>query len=407
MIWWQTWQRKQLGQRFIGPTFFENSSASSVTSASSVALFHATLRSMLSLILPTYNEAANLPELLPALEKLLKDVPHEILVVDDNSPDGTWKTGLELSQMIDSFRVIRRVGRRGLSSAVIEGFLAAKGDTFVVMDADGQHDMSLIVSLYEAVQQGHGIAIGSRYVEGGSVGEWDERRHAMSKIATRMALALCKVKVSDPMSGFFAISRDTFEQALPRLNPKGFKILLDLLIHVPANTTVKELPFTFSSRKHGESKLSRRVQVEFLEYLYEAALGRYIPLTFIQYCMVGLCGVMVHLSAYLLFTHVFLGPTFLPEDRFIISMLMGIEAAIIFNFLLNNSWTFSHAKLHGWKAVTGFLKYNFACLFGAIAAYSVSFFFLQLGLEVGGVAFGALIGTIWNYTMSRLLTWKA
>jgi putative flippase GtrA len=92
---------------------------------------------------------------------------------------------------------------------------------------------------------------------------------------------------------------------------------------------------------------------------------------------------------------------------FIIAMVAGLEAANIFNFLLNNSWTFSHAKLQGWKAVTGFLKYNFACLFGAVAAYSVSFFLLQLGLELSGVAFGALIGTIWNYTMSRLLTWKA
>jgi dolichol-phosphate mannosyltransferase len=362
---------------------------------------------MLSLILPTYNEAANLPELIPALEKLLKDVPHEIIVVDDNSPDETWKVGLELARSIDSFRVIRRVGRRGLSSAVIEGFLAAKGDTFVVMDADGQHDMSLIVSLYEATQKGNGIAIGSRYIEGGSVGEWDERRHMMSKVATRMALALCKVKVSDPMSGFFAITRETFEQALPKLNPKGFKILLDLLIHVPSDTTVKELPFTFSTRKHGESKLSRRVQIEFLEYLYEAALGRFIPLTFIKYCMVGLCGVIIHTSVYLLLAHTLLTKEFPPQNVFIIAMVAGLEAAIIFNFLLNNSWTFSHAKLQGWKAVTGFLKYNFACLFGAVAAYSVSFFLLQLGLELSGVAFGALIGTIWNYTMSRLLTWKA
>ena len=224
---------------------------------------------MLSLVLPTYNEAENLSELLPKVEDVLKDIPHEIIIVDDDSPDGTWRVAQELSERLENVHVIRRIGRRGLSSAVVEGFLAAKGDVLAVADADGQHDFVLLPQLYESIQNGSNIAIGSRYAEGGSVGEWDERRHALSRFATKLAIALCKVKAADPMSGFFAIDRQTFETTLSKLNPKGFKILLDFLVHVPKSTRVKELPFTFGKRLHGESKLSRRVQIEFIEYLYD------------------------------------------------------------------------------------------------------------------------------------------
>src|SRR3989344_2721732 len=223
---------------------------------------------MLSLILPTYNEALNLPELLPKIRSVLSQVPHEIIIVDDDSPDHTWKVAQELAEKLGDVHVIRRIGRRGLSSAVIEGFLSAKGDVLAVMDADGQHDMGLLAALHQEVTKNGGIAIGSRYVSGGSVGEWDERRYMLSRIATRMAIGLCAVKVNDPMSGFFAIERSAFEDIHPRLNPKGFKILLDLLVHARKGTTVNELPFSFGVRTHGESKLSRRVQLEFLEYLY-------------------------------------------------------------------------------------------------------------------------------------------
>ena len=162
---------------------------------------------MLSLVLPTYNEAENIPELLPQIKKVLKKVPHEIIVVDDNSPDETWRVAQELAHNTDNVHVIRRIDRRGLSSAVIDGFLAAKGDVLMVMDADGQHDMEKLPELYEAAQKNNGIAIGSRYVKGGSIGEWDEQRYFMSRMATGLAKKLCKVQVQDPMSGFFAVTR--------------------------------------------------------------------------------------------------------------------------------------------------------------------------------------------------------
>lgn len=362
---------------------------------------------MLSLILPTYNEAENLPELLPNIEKVLKNVPHEIIVVDDDSPDGTWRIAQELGQKREDVHVIRRVGRRGLSSAVIEGFLSAKGDVFMVMDADGQHDMHLLPKLYDTVQQNGGIAIGSRYVDGGSVGEWDERRHMLSRIATQLAIKLCKVKVSDPMSGFFAVRRQLFQGIANHLNPKGFKILLDLLVHVPSNTVVTELPFVFSTRLHGESKLSRRVQIEFLEYLYDVTFGKYIPLTFIKYCLVGSFGVLVHMSTYMLVSNILREEGDLSILGFRIAVLAAIEVAIMFNFYLNNSWTFAMAKLRGTDALIGFAKYNVACLFGAVANYAISSYFFVLGwVDLTAVAVGAFAGIIWNYTMSRLFAWR-
>jgi len=362
---------------------------------------------MLSLILPTYNESENLPELLPALEKVLSGIPHEIIIVDDDSPDETWRIAQELGQKLDDVHVIRRVGRRGLSSAVIEGFLSAKGDVLAVMDADGQHDMDILPKLYSAIQEGSGIAIGSRYVPGGSVGEWDERRHLMSRVATKMALAVCNVKASDPMSGFFALRNDLFQNAARHLNPKGFKILLDLLVCVPKDTTVQEVPFTFSTRLHGESKLSRRVQIEFLEYLYDVTVGRYIPLTFLKYCMVGALGVLVHLSVYMTISTIFKEGGALPLLGFQVALLVAIETAVIFNFYLNNIWTFAQSRLKGWGVLTGFIKYNLACVFGAVANYAVSSYLFSLGwLDLGAVVIGAFTGVVWNYTMSRFIAWK-
>ncbi len=364
---------------------------------------------MLSVVLPTYNEAENIPVLIPKLRDVLRDIPHEIIIVDDNSPDETWRIGLEVSKDMDDVHVIRRVDKRGLSSAVIDGFLSAKGDVLAVMDADGQHDMNLLPELYKAVRENKGFAVGSRYIEGGSVGEWDERRQLISRVATKMALALCKVKVKDPMSGFFALDRAVFEGALEKLNPKGFKILLDLLVHAPKGTQAVELPFTFSTRIHGESKLSWKVQLDFLEYLYDVTIGRFIPLTFVKFCIVGTLGVGVHMTAYLGYAKLIGGGEELNVAgfRFSLAVIGATETAILFNFLLNNAWTFANQKLKGLGAAKGFVKYNAACVIGAIAIWAVSTFLFSRGwTELLAVFIGALTGVLWNYSMNRMITWK-
>ena len=362
---------------------------------------------MLSLILPTYNEADNILEMIPILRDTLSEIEYEIIIVDDNSPDGTWKVAQELSKDMDNVHVLRRVDRRGLSSAVIDGFLVAKGDVLSVMDADGQHDHTILPEIYSSVLDNKGVAIGSRSIEGGSVGEWDERRFLMSRIATKLAKKLCAVSVKDPMSGFFAVHRSVFEKALPKLNPKGFKILLDILVHVPKQTEAKEIPFTFSVRHHGESKLSWKVQIEFLEYLYDVTIGKIIPLVFVKYCLVGSLGVIVHVAAFTAISMAFKNGSDLTFSGFSFSVIGATETAILFNFWLNNIWTFSNSRLRGISIFTGLLKFNGACLFGALANYAVSAFLFSNGFpELASVIVGAFTGVIWNYTMNRMFTWK-
>ncbi len=232
---------------------------------------------MLSLVLPTYNEAANLPELFAALRKVLS-IPHEVIVVDDDSPDQTWRIAEELKKQYPTIRVLRRIGRRGLSSAVTEGFAMATGDVLMVMDADLQHDPHLILALYHAVQEGADIAVASRYIEGGSVGEWVTGRRILSKTATWLAHALPPVHSTDPMSGFFAIRRIAYTKIAPKLHPTGFKILLEVLSCLPASSRLTEVPLQFQFRKHGESKLNFWVEWQFVVQLIRIALRRIIHL---------------------------------------------------------------------------------------------------------------------------------
>ncbi|MDD5026820.1 MAG: GtrA family protein, partial [Candidatus Peribacteraceae bacterium] len=289
----------------------------------------------------------------------------------------------------------------------IEGFLAAKGDVLAVMDADGQHDSELLKRLYEAVRGGSSIAVGSRYAKGGSVGQWDERRHFLSRVATRLGQAVCSVKVSDPMSGFFAIDARLFERVRPSLNPKGFKILLDLLVHIPKDTRVVEHAFMFGGRLHGESKMSRRVQVEFLEYLYDVTIGRFIPLTFLKYCVVGFLGVFVNVGAYWVYAELLRVDGIISFAGFSVAVIVSIETAIIFNFLLNNVWTFAHKQLRGASALVGFAKYNIACALGALVNYAVSALLVwRAWPELLAVTIGSFTAVLWNYVMSRMVTWK-
>lgn len=230
---------------------------------------------MLSLVLPTYNEADNLPELLAEIEGAVGDIPFEIIVVDDDSPDRTWEVAGRCARDRPYLRVLRRVGRRGLSSAVLEGFRMAQGDILAVMDSDGQHDPRLLPRLYGAVRENAGIAIGSRYVPGGSVEGWAQARHAASYIATGLAWLVCPRRVRDPMSGFFALDRRTFAVLETRVHPRGFKILLEFLAILPPGARVAEVPLAFRLRRRGESKLNARVEAQFLLQIYSLLLRRF------------------------------------------------------------------------------------------------------------------------------------
>lgn len=225
-----------------------------------------------SLILPTYNEASNLTEVLERVHETLD--PFEVIVVDDDSPDKTWELAGTLQSAYPSLRVIRRVGRRGLSSAVTEGFEAAKGDVFIVMDADLQHDPTLLPRIQSAIEEGAEVALASRYTEGGDTKDWRWMRRMLSRIATHLVQLLVPKGVTDPMSGFFAIRRDTYRSVAPYLRPQGFKILFEILSFLPRGTRIAEVPFHFGIREKGESKLTFLVQLQFLWQVLRTAVRR-------------------------------------------------------------------------------------------------------------------------------------
>jgi len=229
---------------------------------------------MLSVILPTYNEAANLPELLERISVACKKGECEVIVVDDDSADKTWEVAEGLRKKFPMLTVIRRVGRRGLSSAVVEGFDAAKGDVFAVMDADLQHDPALLPVMLKKITDGADMVVASRYMEGGGVGDWVKGRRILSKLATLLARTLPPVRVSDPMSGFFMMTSSAYGTVKSRLRPTGFKILFEVLTHLHPSTEAAEVPLQFKMRAHGESKLSLAVEAVFLFQLLRVLIIR-------------------------------------------------------------------------------------------------------------------------------------
>lgn len=246
-----------------------------------------------SLILPTYKEAKNLPELLKRLHAVI--TPFEVIIVDDDSPDRTWEVGESLKEVYPHLHVLRRIGKKGLSSAVTDGCDIATGDVLVVMDSDLQHDPSLVARLVQTIEEGATIAVASRYREGGGVGEWVRGRRWLSNFGTFIARKLPNIETTDPMSGFFAVRADAYAVARPLLVPEGFKILFELLAALPKGTSIAEVPLVFQPRLHGESKLSLLVQFQFLKQALRIALRK-----------IGLSGPRVFVVVMVLLTIVFM-----------------------------------------------------------------------------------------------------
>jgi dolichol-phosphate mannosyltransferase len=233
---------------------------------------------VLSLILPTYNEAENIAAAVARVAAVMGATPHEIIVADDNSPDLTWQKAQSLIAQYPQVKVIRRTSDRGLYPAVMDGFALAKGKYLAVMDADLQHDEKILPRMLELAQKGAQLVVGSRYTEGGGIANWNRTRLLISRTANRAAALLLKRNCTDLMSGFFLIERAAFEQAKPKLRPKGFKILMDMLYNLPDGAVVSEAGYVFKPRTAGESKLSLKVAFEALAGLYELSVGRYLPL---------------------------------------------------------------------------------------------------------------------------------
>lgn len=221
----------------------------------------------LSVISPTLNEAECVPLLVEELERALVDINYEILIVDDNSADGTWSVAQRISLTNPRVRSLRRMQNPGLGAAVIEGFSAAKGDVLACIDADLQHDPLILARMLEELQHGADIVVGSRHAEGGSTGEWGRLRRVQSWIANKLTQLLLGVPLKDPMSGYFLVRREDFYEIREKLNGKGFKILLEILWNLNART-IKEVPYTFRPRTRGQSKLSGRIILQFIHQLW-------------------------------------------------------------------------------------------------------------------------------------------
>jgi dolichol-phosphate mannosyltransferase len=355
----------------------------------------------LSVIVPTFNERDNVTTLFRRLEAALAGTAFEVIFVDDNSPDGTWEVVRALARGDSRVRCIRRIGRRGLSGACIEGILASSAPCAAVIDADLQHDETQLSKMLALLQGGEfDLVVGSRYIEGGSADSFDRQRAGASALATEVAKRVLRVKIADPMSGFFMIRRDRFEQLAPQLSTQGFKILLDIVATAHGKLRVKEVPYTFGSRQHGESKLDSMVALDFLGLVLAKLTRDVVSLRFLLFAMVGSIGLIVHFVALYTALEAFDWP--FPEAQ-----ACGALSAMTSNFILNNFLTYRDQRLRGLAILRGLLLFYLVCSVGLLANVGVAFsVYDQEPIWWLAGAAGALMGVVWNYAMSGLFVWR-
>ncbi len=352
----------------------------------------------LTVVVPSFNEIDNVEPLIERLRDALDGIAWEVIYVDDDSSDGTASKVRELSQTDPRVRCIQRIGRRGLSTAVIEGMLASSAPYLAVIDADLQHDERLLPRMLATLKSdGLDIVVGSRYVAGGAIGDWDKRRSVMSRIATRLARLVVSAEIADPLSGFFMLHRCAFERTARRLSGNGFKILLDLFASAPTPYRFAELPYIFGERIHGESKLDSFVIWEYLMLLLEKRVGHWVPVRFVLFATIGGSGVIVHLVALRLA---------LVHLIFPLAQAVGTVSAMTTNFLLNNMLTYRDQRLHGPKLIRGLLSFYAICSIGAIANVGIAsaFFGQHYSWWISGLG-GSAVGVVWNYAVSSVFTW--
>jgi dolichol-phosphate mannosyltransferase len=362
----------------------------------------------LAVVVPSFNERDNVGLLYDKLTTALAGIPFEFIVVDDNSPDGTAGVVKDLARRFPNVRCIHRIGRRGLSSAVVEGISASAAPYFAVVDADLQHDESVLPEMFAKVVAGTDIVVGTRYAGEGSTGEGlSSTREAGSRLATRLSTLLTGVNLSDPMSGFFLMRREVFDEIAPTLSREGFKILLDIIVSATRfrsrhdrALSIAEVPYRFRARHAGESKMNPLVVIQFLGLLLSKLSRGLLPTSFLLFSMVGGSGIVVHMTALWL-----AGTAF--GFNFTNSQLFATLVAMTTNFVLNNELTYSDKKLRGRRFWTGLASFYAVCSLGMLANISVA---VQLFHETGGFLLagfvGAIMSVVFNYSVTRVFTWR-
>jgi dolichol-phosphate mannosyltransferase len=358
----------------------------------------------LTVVVPCYNERPNVAPLVAKLDAALAGIAWEVVFVDDNSPDGTSAEVRHLAQSDARVRCLRRIGRRGLASAVIEGALSSSADYVAVIDGDMQHDETRLPVMLAALKSGnYDLAVGSRHVEGGDAsGLSSPFRHMISNSGIRIAQMFMPVRISDPMSGFFMLPRPLFEQIAPRLTAQGFKILLDVVFSSEAPLRVIEVPFDFRARVAGESKLDVLVMTQFAGLLLDKLFGGLLPLRFISFAAVGVFGLFVHLAV----LSAGVEGIGIPFGT---SQLIATLVAMLVNFFLNNQITYRDQRLRGPRFWRGLVLFVLVCGLGAIANVGIAKMMLYEGHSSWSLAgaVGGAIGLVWNYAVSATLVWRA
>ncbi len=352
---------------------------------------------LLSIVVPTYNERENLPVLLRRIEEALRGVDFEVIVVDDDSPDGTWMLAEELArERYPWLRVIRRVGVRGLASAVIDGFRASRGRYVAVMDADLQHPPEILAGMLRAaLETGADVVVASRYVEGGGVEGWSRARLLVSRGATLLANLLLPESraTTDPMSGFFIVRRGLLEACIDRLKPRGYKILLEILVKCRPGLVV-DYPYMFRRRLRGRSKLGFKTIIDYVIHVLE--LNEY---RVFKNMAVGASGVAV----LWLVLHVLSDILGVPA---LAAYAAAIEASIINNFAWNHLLVF-RGRGEGKSLARRLAEYHGAVALGAVINYAVfSILYGLLGVwKYAASLAGIVLGWAANYLMSEHRVW--
>ena len=374
-----------------------------------------------SLVIPTYKEAANIKKIVEILSGLLDEANsgnYELIVVDDNSPDGTWEIAQSLMPEYPQLRVMRRQHERGLSSAVIRGWQVARGHVLGVIDGDLQHPPHVLLQLLQAIDEGADLAVASRHLEDGGVSSWSFIRRFLSRGAQVLGLIILPRvlgRVSDPMSGYFLLRRSAIIGAT--LNPVGYKILLEVIGRGNMGK-IAEVGYVFCERQEGESKVTWKQYVDYIHHLIRLRLstGRLKRLSqsmtgfpigrFIRFGVVGLSGVFVDMVIlYLLHDPTTLG---LPLTR---SKIISGEIAILNNFFWNDSWTFADVSMQQqeWRQrLKRFLKFNLICLAGLVL--NVLILNLVYNFIIPNAYIANLIAiaaaTVWNFWVNLKLSWR-
>lgn len=355
----------------------------------------------LGIIVPTFNERANVAILVERLTRLLAGVDWEVVFVDDNSPDGTADAVRAIGETDSRVRCIRRIGRRGLAGACLEGMLASQAHYVAVMDADLQHDETLLVAMLDRLRAGDvDLVVASRYLAGGSAAGLTTPRARASRWSTALAQRFLGVALSDPMSGFFMLRRTAFEALAPALSSQGFKILLDIVATARGTLRIVELPFVFRARLHGESKLDSKIALDFAALMVAKLTNDAVSVRFFLFCLVGLTGIGIHMAALRVALE-------LGAPSFGVGQTLATIAAIAWNFVLNNLLTYRDQRLAGWDFVTGLVRFQVICAVGTLSNVGIATWIYQYDRDwwIAGLA-GALMGAVWNYAVSAAFVWR-